>query len=267
MLTIHNYIRAKSVEEAYELCQNRSSVVLGGMLWLKMQNRTVDYAIDLCDLGLNLIEDKGDEIHIGAMVSLRQLEINSVLNEYTQNAMKESVKSIVGVQFRNVATVGGSLFGRYGFSDVLTMFMALDAYVELYHGGIIPIREFATMPMTKDILVRVIIKKKPIQIQYLSQRNTKTDFPVLTCAISKLNGKYLCVIGARPLKAVVFEDEKQYLANGISEETVKKFADDIAEQLILGSNLRASKEYRRRIAKVLIKRALIALDKETNYGN
>ena len=55
-------IRAKSIEEAYELCQNRSSVVLGGMLWLKMQNRTVDYAIDLCDLGLNLIEDKGDEI-------------------------------------------------------------------------------------------------------------------------------------------------------------------------------------------------------------
>ena len=67
-------------------------------------------------MGLNLIEDKGDEIHIGAMVSLRQLEINPILNEYTQNAIRESVKNIVGVQFRNLATVGGSLFGRYGFS-------------------------------------------------------------------------------------------------------------------------------------------------------
>ena len=267
MLTIHKYIRAKCIEESYELCQKQSSVVIGGMLWLKMQNRTVDYAIDLCDLGLNLIEDKGDEIHIGAMVSLRQLEIDSILNEYTQNAMKESVKSIVGIQFRNVATVGGSLFGRYGFSDVLTMFMALDAYVELYHGGIIPIREFAAMAMTKDILIRIIIKKSPLQVQYLSQRNTKTDFPVLTCAISKLNNKYLCIIGARPLKAVAFEDEKGYLANGITEETAKSFADDIAKQLVLGSNLRGSKEYRQRIAKVLIKRALIALDKEVNHGN
>ncbi|WP_279155408.1 FAD binding domain-containing protein [Thomasclavelia cocleata] len=267
MLTIHKYIRAKSIEEAYELCQNRSSVVLGGMLWLKMQNRTVDYAIDLCDLGLNLIEDKGDEIHIGAMVSLRQLEINPILNEYTQNAIRESVKNIVGVQFRNLATVGGSLFGRYGFSDVLTIFMALDAYVELYHGGIIPIQEFAAMPITKDILVRVVIKKVPLQIKYMSQRNTKTDFPVLTCAISNLNNNYLCVIGARPLKAIVFEDEKGYLDNGITEETVKSFVNDIAEQLVLGSNLRGSKEYRRRIAKVLIKRTLMALDKEANHGN
>ena len=129
MLTIHKYIRAKSIEEAYELCQNRSSVVLGGMLWLKMQNRTVDYAIDLCDLGLNLIEDKGDEIHIGAMVSLRQLEINPILNEYTQNAIRESVKNIVGVQFRNLATVGGSLFGRYGFSEYSWLWMLILSYI------------------------------------------------------------------------------------------------------------------------------------------
>lgn len=80
--------------------------------------------------------------------------------------------------------------------------MGLDAYVEMYSGGIIPIREFATMPMTKDILVRIIVKKSPVKIVYMSQRNTKTDFPVLTLAMSKLNGEYLCVIGARPLKAI-----------------------------------------------------------------
>lgn len=267
MLTINQYIRAKSVKEAYELCQNKSSVVLGGMLWLKMQNRSVDYAIDLCDLGLDKIEDKGDEIHIGAMVTLRQLEQNELLNEYTNNAIFESVKNIVGVQFRNLATVGGSIYGRYGFSDVLTVFMALDAYVEMYAGGIIPIREFAAMPMTKDILVRVIVKKSPVKIVYMSQRNTKTDFPVLTCALSRLNGEYLCVIGARPLKAIAYSDENHLLDNQVDETIAKKFAQSIAEQLVLGSNLRGSKEYRRRIAKVLITRSLLALDKEGNDGN
>ena len=253
MLTINQYVRAKTLKEAYDLCQNRSSVVIGGMLWLKMQNRSVDIAIDLCDLGLDKIEDKGDEIHIGAMVTLRQLELDQSLNEYTNHAIYESVKNIVGVQFRNLATIGGSIYGRYGFSDVLTVFMGLDAYVEMYAGGIIPIREFATMPMTKDILVKIIIKKSPVKIVYMSQRNTKTDFPVL--------------IGARPLKAIAFNDENHILDNGITKETAKEFAENIAKQLVVGSNLRGSKEYRRRISKVLIQRSLFELDKEENHGN
>ena len=267
MLTINQYVRAKTLKEAYDLCQNRSSVVIGGMLWLKMQNRSVDIAIDLCDLGLDKIEDKGDEIHIGAMVTLRQLELDQSLNEYTNHAIYESVKNIVGVQFRNLATIGGSIYGRYGFSDVLTVFMGLDANVEMYAGGIIPIREFATMPMTKDILVKIIIKKSPVKIVYMSQRNTKTDFPVLTLAMSKLNGEYLCVIGARPLKAIAFNDENHILDNGITKETAKEFAENIAKQLVVGSNLRGSKEYRRRISKVLIQRSLFELDKEENHGN
>ena len=134
------------------------------------------------------------------------------------------------MQFRNLATIGGSIYGRYGFSDVLTVFMGLDAYVEMYAGGIIPIREFATMPMTKDILVRIIVKKSPVKIVYTSQRNTKTDFPVLTLAMSKLNDEYLCVIGARPLKAIAFNDETHILDKGVTKETAKEFAEKIAEE-------------------------------------
>ena len=54
MLEIKNYVRVQSLAEAYELCQNRSNVIIGGMLWLKMQNRSVDTAIDLCDLKLRI---------------------------------------------------------------------------------------------------------------------------------------------------------------------------------------------------------------------
>ena len=232
-----------------------------------MQDRMVNTAIDLCDLDLDRIEETDNQFIIGAMVTLRQLELHEGLNAYTQQAMRESVRHIVGVQFRHLATVGGSLFGRFGFSDVLTMFMALDAQVELAHGGIIPIREFAEMPYTKDLLVRIYVKKTPVKVAYLSQRNTATDFPVLTLAMSKLNGEYLCVIGARPLKAIAFNDENHILDNGITKETAKEFAENIAKQLVVGSNLRGSKEYRRRISKVLIQRSLFELDKEENHGN
>ena len=74
MLTINQYVKASSLEEAYELNQKRSNVVLGGMLWLKMQKRNVGTAIDLSGLGLDTIEETESEFRIGAMVTLRQME-------------------------------------------------------------------------------------------------------------------------------------------------------------------------------------------------
>lgn len=135
MVTIQNYVRAKSLEEAYELNQKKGNCILGGMLWTKMQNRMIQTAIDLCDLGLNTIEETEEEFLIGAMVSMRQLETDAGLNAYTQGAVRDAVKDIVGVQFRNLATVGGSIWGRFGFSDVLTVFLAMDTEVELFQGG------------------------------------------------------------------------------------------------------------------------------------
>lgn len=55
MLTIGQYVRPESLDEAYTLCQKKNNVVLGGMLWLKMQHRSIGTAIDLCDLGLDQI--------------------------------------------------------------------------------------------------------------------------------------------------------------------------------------------------------------------
>ena len=99
--------------------------------------------------------------------------------------MRESVRHIVGVQLRNLATVGGSIYSRFGFSDVLTMFLALNASVELYKGGIVPLSEYAQRPYDRDILVRVIVPKEQAAFCYQSVRNSQTDFPVLTCAAAK----------------------------------------------------------------------------------
>lgn len=260
MLSFNQYVRAQSLEEAYTLCQKKRNIVLGGMLWLKMQNRTIGTAIDLCDLGLDQIEETPEEYRIGAMVSLRALEIHPGLHALTQGAMAQSVKDIVGVQFRNVATVGGSIFGRFGFSDVLTLFMALDAKVELYHAGVMSVKEFAGLSRgLRDILVRVIVPKTERRTVYLSMRNTATDFPVLTCALSGLGNDYHCVIGARPAKAVLYEDEKGILTKGITAESAAAFAADIASRADFGSNMRGSAEYRRRICEVLVRRAVLTL--------
>lgn len=262
MLKIKNYVKAESLEQAYELNQKKSTCILGGMLWLKMSSRTFQTVVDLSALGLDQIEETEDEFSIGAMVTLRQLEKHEGLNRFSDNAACESVKSIVGVQFRNLATVGGSIFGRFGFSDVLTFFLALDTYVELYHGGIIPLEQFAKQPYDRDILIRLIVKKTKTDCVYLSYRNTKTDFPVVTCAISSLDGRGYAVIGARPGKANRAELPDAWQEMITQEEDRKKLAEQIAAQMTFGSNMRASAQYREHLAKVLLKRGLKQLAEE-----
>ena len=80
VLKIKQYVKAQSLEEAYALNQDKHNVILGGMLWLKLQNSTVETAIDLGGLGLDRIEETAEEYRIGAMVSLRKLETNAALN-------------------------------------------------------------------------------------------------------------------------------------------------------------------------------------------
>ena len=218
MISIQKYVRAKSLEEAYQLNQSRANRVIGGMLWLKTGSGSVNTAIDLCDLGMDGIEETQEEFFIGAMTSLRQVELHQGLNEYTQGAAGAAVRDIIGVQFRNLATVGGSIWGRFGFSDVLTFFLSLETFVELYQGGIVPLEQFAGMEYDRDILVRLIVKKKPGVFAYRAFRNQRTDLPVLTCALSRIEGEYRAVVGARPGRAVVVRDGERLLSGGQMEE-------------------------------------------------
>ena len=260
MIRIQNYVMAESLEQAYQLNQNKRSRIIGGMLWLKLSNIAVHTAIDLSRLGLNAIEETEEEFSIGAMTTLRQLELHEGLNAYANGAVAKAVHDIVGVQFRNMATVGGSLFGRFGFSDVLTVFLAMDAYVELYRGGIVPLETFANMEKDRDILVRLIVKKKPGCFAYQAMRNQRTDFPILTCAASKVDGEYRVVVGARPARARVLRDEKGLLSGGVNEESARAFATFAAETLPTGGNVRGTAEYRTHLIRVLTRRTLTELE-------
>lgn len=272
MFYYNQYVRAQSLDEAYELYQKKTNFVLGGMLWLKMKNKTLGTAIDLCDLGLDQIDEDENEFRIGAYATLRQIETHEALNAYTHGAIAESVRHIVGVQFRNVATVGGSIWGRFGFSDVMTIFRALGAKVQLHKAGIMDLDEFAALPRTtRDVLVSVIVPKNAKGVVYLSQRNQSTDFPVLTCAVANRSGRYVAVIGASPYMAEPVWDEDGILDgiadaktdsnaaltdNSENNAKIDKFAEYVAEHIRFGSNIRAGAEYREIICRVLTRRAV-----------
>ena len=252
MMTIREYKKAESLEEAWQLNQKKPNRVLGGMIWLKMENINVGTAIDLSGLGLDTIEETDEGFSIGAMVTLRQLELHPGLAAYTDGAVRESVRHIVGVQLRNLATVGGSIYSRFGFSDVLTLFLAMDCSVELYKGGIVPLWEYAERPYDRDIVVRLLVRKEAADYCYQSVRNSQTDIPVLTCAAARLqDGSYRFAVGARPLKAVLYEEPAA---------PAQQLAETIQQQVVTGSNMRGSAEYRRHLTGVLVRRAAEELE-------
>ena len=156
------------------------------------------------------------------------------------------------MQLRNLATLGGSLYSRFGFSDVLTMFLALDASVELYKGGIVPLCEYAERKKDRDVLVRVIVPKKAgARFDYRSVRPTRTDLPTLTCASVREGDGCRFVIGSRPARAMIFTPEA-----GSAEQ----MAEQVQREAVLGSNMRGSAAYRRKLVGTLVRRAAEALE-------
>jgi CO/xanthine dehydrogenase FAD-binding subunit len=129
--------------------------------------------------------------------------------------------------------------------------------VELFKGGRMLLKDFLKKPYEKDILVKLIIKKENIKASYEMIRNSAADFPLLNVAVSKKENSWTIVVGARPARAQIAEKASKFLSeNNLSEENIQNAATMVVEELIFEGNNRASKEYRKEVAKVLVKRAI-----------
>ena len=256
MITIREYIRPATLEEAWALNQKRTSRVLGGMLWLKMQQGAAGTAIDLSGLGLDTIEETPEEFTAGAMVSLRALETNEALNAYTNGAAREALRHIVGVQFRNTATLGGSVYGRFGFSDLCTLFLALGAEAVLYRGGAVPLETFLKTPRhgERDILLSIRIPDDGRRVAFEAFRRTATDLAVLNTAVCRSSeNTWRVAVGARPAVAALALRAGELLSLGDDPAQAARTA---AQELRCGDNLRGSGEYRRALCEVLTARCV-----------
>lgn len=249
MFKAKDYRKAESLQEAYELNQKKSSLLVGGMMWVRMYNSIKLNVIDLSGLRLDQVEEDGNEFRIGCMCTLRRLETHEGLNSCFDNVFRECTRHIVGVQFRNTATVGGSVYGRFGFSDILTCLLALDTWVELYKGGLVPLSEFVNMPYDRDILVHIVIKKDGRKAGYASQRLTRTDFPVIACAAARDQDTWYFSVGARPSKAGLYTAEADGRSSG-------ELAAEAAAAFHYGDNLRAGGAYRRHLTEVYLRRLI-----------
>ena len=260
MYTAQNYYFAESLDDAAALvAKNRRNVILGGGMWLRMTNRPLQTVIDLSRLGLDQIEETEDEVIIGAMVTLRGMETAACLQKLFGGVLPQCVASIVGVQFRNMATVGASVYGRFGFSDIITALLALDTEVELHRAGRMALEDFLKHRPERDILVNIRIRKDGRKAAYATRRATATDFGLLdVCVAEKADGTYAVSVGARPGVAVRCGEAETCLKQG----DVAAARQAVEQNVCYRDNMRASAAYRKALSGVLLQRAWDALQEK-----
>ncbi len=259
MFTLMELVQPETLEEAYQILKKRkTNLVIGGSAFLRMGKKRIGTGIDLSNIDLNYIKEEGEYIEIGAMTTFRDLEVSPILNKYFDGAISNSVKDIIGVQFRNVVTVGASVFSKYGFSDLIVALLSLETEVELVGGGRMPLQQFLENKYEKDLLVKLYIRKNNAKAVYSCMRNSRSDYSILNASVSKDDNKFKICVGARPQRAKIAIEASEFISNHeLNEENIIKASEIACEELTFGSNMRASKEYRKALCKALVKRALM----------
>lgn len=84
---------------------------------------------------MNVVEQRGDELFIGASVSITRI-IQNLLVIQSAQALVEACDLIAGPQVRNIATLGGNVAHALPAADGTIALTALDAQAEIaYPGG------------------------------------------------------------------------------------------------------------------------------------
>ena len=264
-MKVNEYYRASSLDDAYrKLQEDPKNVILAGGLWIKKMGQSVNALVDLSTLGLDKISESKDEVVVGSMTTQREFENSPIIRNLFNDSIAFAVREVMGVNFRNLATIGGSIMGRFPFSDVICGLLPYDVSLEFYPEARMSLEEYLNYKGKYNaILVAVHIKKENGKGYFKKVKMTALDFPLINFAIAKVNGKYHIAVGARPSTAALAYKAMEYI-NGVSnpgKEDFEKAACIASEELTYLDNKDASKEYRLELTKVYVRRGLEEVSK------
>jgi aerobic carbon-monoxide dehydrogenase medium subunit len=261
------YERATSLDGALASLRAHEDarVVAGGHSLLPMMKLRLAVPAVLVDLGrvtdLSYIRDAGDHIAIGALTRHHDVETSDLLR--TEVPLLAHTASHVGdPQVRHRGTLGGTLAHSDPASDLPAALLALDAVlVATGPSGAREIRigefftgYFESALADDEVLTEVRVPKLPgVGWSFQKFQRRAQDWAIVGVAAvhgADHSGIGLINMGSTPLRATATESA---LAGGSNVAEAAAAADDGTEP---SADLNASEEYRRHLARVLVRRAL-----------
>ncbi|TKJ31482.1 MAG: molybdopterin dehydrogenase [Chloroflexi bacterium B3_Chlor] len=277
------YLLPASIEEALEMLaeyQGQARVIAGGtdlIPQLKKRERKVECLVDISRLDeLKGIELQGDVIRVGAGVTHQHLSSSDLIREKAA-ALAEGASAVGSPQIRYMGTVGGNIVNAQPAADTAIPLTALDAQAEIVgsQGTRLELLESlyvrpgeSTVNASAEILValrfRALDGNEGSSFGRLAKRRA-LSLPILNAAVvTTLNGDGTAFEDVRlalgPVALTPFRARKAEEAlrgKAVEGEAVERALEVAAQEAQPRSNpLRASREYREEMVKVLLRRAL-----------
>jgi len=264
-----DYKRAGSAEEAIALLAeygDEAKLLAGGHSLLPLMKLRLATPSVLVDVGrlndLSYITDAGDHLAIGALTRHRDVETSELLAAQSP-LLAHTAGNVGDNQVRHRGTIGGSVAHADPASDLPATLLALGAtFVAKGPGGerTIAATEFfegflESALAADELLTEIRVPKTPgAGWGYQKFNRRAQDWAIVGCSVIRngTTGVALVNMGSTPLRATAVE---QALAQGASAKDAAELAADGTEP---PSDLNASPDYRRHLAKVLVRRALEA---------
>jgi carbon-monoxide dehydrogenase medium subunit len=262
-----DYLRADSAEAAIAALAehgDEAKLLAGGHSLLPLMKLRLAAPAVLVDIGrladLSYIRDGGDHVAIGALTRHHDLETSDLLAAEVP-ILRHAAAQVGDPQVRHRGTIGGSIAHGDSASDLPAVLLALRATVvargpagertieadDLFTGFL----ETALAP--DELLTEIRVPKVPgagWSFQKLNRR--AQDWAIVGVAVVRdgTTGIGLVNMGSRPVRAAAAEAA---LASGAGDDAAAAVADEATDP---PSDLNASAEYRRHLARVLVGRAL-----------
>ena len=270
-----DYEVAESVDHAVELLGqhgDEAKLLAGGHSLLPIMKLRLAAPAVLIDLGrisdLNYVRDEGDTLAIGAMTRHCDVERDPLLQEHC--GIVSYTASLVGdPQVRHRGTIGGSVSHGDAASDLPSTLLALDATFAIK--GPNGDRTVAAGDFFKDyletdlspdeVLTEIRVPKlNGAGWSYKKFNRRAQDWAVVGAAavVERSNGSIgsarigLTNMGSTPMRATAAESA----LSGASADSVAEATRSADEGTSPSSDIAASAEYRRHLARVLSRRAV-----------
>ena len=248
---ITNYHRPQTLDEALTLLTQPDTIPLGGGTLLSHGTADPVQAVDLQLLGLDSLIKNGNNLELGATLTLQAL----LESEHCPAALKSALKLEAPLNIRNAATVAGTLIACDGRSTFASMLLAMDAKIEqaiLDHSKIeyrvTNIGDF--LPLRSSNLITKIIMPLNIKLAFEYVARTPADTPIVCAALAQWNsGRTRLVLGGYGKSPMLAMDGTE--ADG-AEAAARNTYHEATDQW-------ASAEYRVDVAATLAKRCLEAI--------
>jgi carbon-monoxide dehydrogenase medium subunit len=259
------YKRAGSVEEACDLAAEYgedAKYLAGGHSLLPLMKLRLAAPEVIIDLGglrdLSYVADQGSHIAIGALTRHHDVEHSDLLSREVP-LLAHAAGQVGDPQIRHRGTIGGSVAHADPASDLPAVLLALDA--TLVARGTdgsreIPIGEFfqglfETVLEPGEMLTEIRVPKPGSPRAWSFQKFTQRAIDWAIVGVAVQGGQVALVnMGSTPLRATAVEEA---LAGGASPADAAARA---AEGTSAASDIRANRDYREHLARVLVSRAL-----------